>query len=206
MDGRKQWEDYEYIECLDGEVINMRQLLKDQALAKTALMKLFPLAGIVASKFQFIYTFHVNTQATDGFRIFVNPQFTSHLDLTQKVFVMAHECMHVILNHLRRAKRLGHNHERSNIAGDYEINVGLVDMGLIPERTVHEIEGLFDKKYSKWSYEQIYDDNPPGPKKQQQQPQSQGDNDNSTKIEADQAYIDGWNKAIEDYMNGKLKL
>ena len=30
MDGRKQWEDYEYIECLDGEVINIEMQRADE--------------------------------------------------------------------------------------------------------------------------------------------------------------------------------
>ena len=46
------------------------------------------------NKLRTIYTFQVKTQATDGYNLFVNPQFTYNLDLTGKVFVMAHEIMH----------------------------------------------------------------------------------------------------------------
>ena len=134
----KRWEDYETILCPDGTVIDMVNLLEEQHRAMAALTHLAPMFGGFISKLRFIYTFRVKTQATDGFNVFVNPQFTNNLDFTGKCFVMAHELMHCLLNHMRRGK--GHDHERSNIAADYEVNVTLADIGLFKEATMKKLK------------------------------------------------------------------
>ena len=154
----KKWEDYDTIVCPDGQIIDMVQLLDDQQRAKAALTHLFPAVGGLVTKLRFVYTFQVSTQATDGFNVFVNPQFTYNLDLTGKCFVMAHEIMHCLLNHMRRGKN--HDHEKSNIAADYEVNITLADIGLFSIGAMEKIGALVDKKYSGWGYEKIYDDNP----------------------------------------------
>ena len=69
----KRWEDYETIVCPDGQVIDMVDLLEEQARAQAALVHLAPMFGGFVSKLRFIYTFRVKTQATDGFNLFVNP-------------------------------------------------------------------------------------------------------------------------------------
>lgn len=157
----KRWEDYDTIVCPDGEVIDMQQLLTDQQRACAALSHLLPALGGLISKLRFVYTFRIPTQATDGYNIFINPQFTSHLDLTGKTFVLAHEIMHNLLNHLRRAQVAGHESEKSNIAADYEVNITLAkDLGLVKVDTVKKGGYLIDEKYHTWGYEKIYNDNP----------------------------------------------
>ena len=70
-----------------------------------------------------IITNEIDTMATDGIRIFMNPRFTAELTDTQCIFVILHECMHNILNHLTREKQNGFSdHQRANIAADYEVN------------------------------------------------------------------------------------
>ena len=129
-DGKgKRWEDYDTIVCPNGQVIDMNKLLDDQQRAIAGLVHIMPFFGGFVSKLRTIYTFRVQTQATDGFNLFVNPQFTYNLDMTGKVFVLAHEIMHCVLNHMRRGK--GHDHEKSNIAADYEVNAWINDIGLI---------------------------------------------------------------------------
>lgn len=216
----KRWEDYDTIKCPDGQIIDMQQLLDDQQRAKAALCHILPWFQGFVGKLRHIYTFRVSTQATDGKSIFINPQFTYNLDLTGKVFVMAHEIMHCVLNHLRRGK--GHDPEKSNIAADYEVNITLEELGLIKAATMQKIGALYDKKYSGWGYEKIYDDNPSGPSndsmsndKQKNQAQknqqggsgsgSGGSGNNDNQQYSDE-YKKGWNKAMEDYKAGKLKL
>lgn len=214
----KRWEDYDTIVCPNGQVIDMVKLIDEQQRAKAALIHIMPVFGGFVNKLRHIYTFRVPTQATDGVNIFVNPQFTYNLDLTGKVFVMAHEIMHCVLNHLRRGK--SHDPERSNIAADYEVNITLANMGLVKIDTVKKLEGLIDTKYSDWGYEKIYDDNPSGASSQsmnnqkqssqaQQNQQGQGSGSGSGQG-GDQQYSDdfkkGWAQAMEDYKNGKLKL
>ena len=223
-DGRdskgKKWEDYDTILCPDGEVIDMQKLLEEQQRACAALGHLLPALGGFVSKLRFVYTFRVDTQATDGYNIFVNPQFTSHLDLTGKTFVLAHEIMHCLLNHLRRANELGHDHKKSNIAADYEVNITLAeDLKLIKASTIKSIGALIDSKYHTWGYEKIYADNPSGPSnsmnnkdqsnKAQQNQGKQGQGSGGAgggQQQFDPDYIKGWNDAVKDYMDGKLSI
>lgn len=214
----KKWEDYDILELPDGTKIDMAKLLDEQDRAKAALAHIEPFFGGMIGKIRFVYTFHVDTQATDGYNIFVNPLFTSKLDLEQKVFVLAHEIMHCVLNHMRRSKIAGHDHHKSNIAGDYEINTYLEQMGIVSLDTIKRTEALYDKKYNDWGYEKIYDSNPSGPSQNQQDPQQQknqnskdsgqgsGGSSNQNQGPKSKDWIDGWNKAMEDYKNGKIKL
>lgn len=164
----KKWEDYDYIICPNGEKINMQQLLDDQNRAKAALIHLEPVFSGFISRLRPVYTFQIPTQAVDGVNLFINPQFTSKLDLTGKVFVLAHEIMHCVLNHIRRGK--GHDHERSNIAADYECNITLANMNLFASSldksiavirgSLKDFEPYLDKKYLNMGYEAIYADCP----------------------------------------------
>ena len=217
----KRWEEYDTIKCPNGQIIDMVKLLDEQQRAKAALVHIMPFFGGFINKLRTIYTFHVETQATDGYNLFVNPQFTAGLDLTGKVFVMAHEIMHCVLNHMRRGAQ--HDPKKSNIAADYEVNCWINDIGLIKSSVMEKIGALYDKKYSGWGYEKIYDDNPKGPtdsmenKDGEQQAQKnqkgqqggqggQGSGGQNQKQEYSEEYKKGWNQAMEDYKNGKLKL
>ena len=216
----KKWEDYDTIKCPDGEIIDMQKLLTEQQRAAAALGHLLPALGGFVSKLRFIYTFRLDTQATDGYNIFVNPQFTSHLDLTGKTFVLAHEIMHCLLNHLRRAKELGHPMEKANIAADYECNVTLAkDLDLVSPGDIKKLDALYDDKYHGWGYEKIYADNPPrggngqnmnnknqsSQAQQNQGQQGQGGGQGGNQ-QLDPDYIKGWNDAVKDYMSGKLSI
>ena len=217
----KRWEEYDTIKCPNGQIIDMVKLLDEQQRAKAALVHIMPFFGGFINKLRTIYTFHVETQATDGYNLFVNPQFTAGLDLTGKVFVMAHEIMHCVLNHMRRGAK--HDPKKSNIAADYEVNCWINDIGLIKSSVMEKIGALYDKKYSGWGYEKIYDDNPSGPtdsmenkdgeqhaqknhQVQQGHQRGQGSGGGNQKQEYSEEYKKGWNKAMEDYKNGKLKL
>ena len=215
----KKWEDYDEIVCPNGQVIDMAKLLDEQQRAKAALVHIMPFFRGFINKLRPVYTFRIPTQATDGFSIYINPQFTYNLDLTGKVFVMAHEIMHCVLNHLRRGK--AHDPEKSNVAADYEVNITLADMKLVKVSDIEKLGGLVDTKYSGWGYEKIYDDNPSGPssgdmnndgeskdaeKNQQQNSDSSGSGGGGGKQELSADYKAGWNQAMEDYKNGKLKL
>jgi predicted metal-dependent peptidase len=93
------------------------------------------------------------TMATDMKKIYYNPRWVEEeLRETPKVmFVMAHEVMHVCLEHgLRRMRR---NPILWNIAGDFAINLVLVDAGFD-----YPGNGCYDEKYKGWSADQIYED------------------------------------------------
>lgn len=219
----KKWEDYDTIVCPNGQVIDMAKLLDEQQRAKAALVHIIPFFNGFINKLKPIYTFRIKTQAVDGKHLFINPQFTANLDLTGKVFVMAHEIMHCVLNHIRRGK--SHDPQKSNIAADYEVNITLEEMGLVKSSVMNKLNALYDKKYAGWGYEKIYDDNPSlnnnesmdnsneasdasSNSDQNQSSDSKGNSngDNSSNQQQSADYMAGWNQAMEDYMNGKIKL
>lgn len=211
----KRWEDYETILCPDGYRIDMVNLVEEIERAKAALTHLAPMFGGLIHKLYTIYTFKVSTMATDGSHLFINPQFADkELDFTGKVFVLAHEVMHCLLNHLRRARVAGHNDARlSNVAADAETNITLVDIGLFKDSTIKNLKGIYDPKYKNWGYEKIYDDIKPDTGKSMDNSsesskakQNEGEQlGNNTKSYSDD-YKAGWKQAMEDYKAGKLKL
>ncbi len=202
-----------------GKEVDMVKVLKDTELALAFLNGQYPFFGSLLRRLNLEYSFEVGTGATDGTRLIVNPEYFGKLTIREKVFLIMHEVMHCALSHIVRAEEAGFEHSRANVAGDYEINGLLVEDGLISEAEIKK--WLYSKKYAEghWPFEFIYKDNPPGPKddfQQQQQSQQQsqsqsqsqsqngqGDNDNTPKS-AD--FIDGWNKAMDDYKAGKIKL
>lgn len=75
----------------------------------------------------------IPTMATDGESIRYNSTWTESLTLQEVIFVLAHEVMHCVLDHMgRRGTR---DHARWNQAADYAINQVLVDdeVGSMPE-------------------------------------------------------------------------
>ena len=173
----KRLEDYDVVVGPSGKKIDMAKLLDDQHRAMASLRHIAPQFGGLITSLQFVYTYKVDTQATDGFRIFVNPEFTDSLDHTGKVFVMAHELMHCLLNHLRRGKKIDALNQKGNIAADYEVNQTLVDMGLFKTSTIEKLQGFIDAKWSRVSFETIYS-KIPNPPQQKGQGGGQGQNQN----------------------------
>lgn len=123
----------------------------------------------LAAKFKFfaeilyrldiIYTYssEIPTAATDGCRIFINPNFFYPLTQKQIIFIMCHEVMHVALLHITRIN--GRDHDRWNVAGDYEINLLLANEGLMTvEEIAKDLEGLINKDYANKNAEQLYND------------------------------------------------
>lgn len=205
----KKWEDYDTIICPNGQEIDMQALLDDQERAKAALVHLCPFFGDFIGKLRPVYTFRIETQATDGKDLLINPQFTYNLNFSQKVFVLAHEIMHCALNHMRRAKSMGITPQQGNIAADYECNITLAKeagdngLGIISMKTMQEIKAYVDKKYAGWGFEKIYNDCKGQYNDNQDNSMSGGDDIQQV---ADADYIKGWNQAIADWKAGKLKL
>jgi predicted metal-dependent peptidase len=66
----------------------------------------------------------VPTMATDGLSILYNEQWVNSLSLNEVVFVLAHETLHCVFQHMTR--RGSKNPNKYNIAADYVINDVLV--------------------------------------------------------------------------------
>lgn len=217
----KRWEDYDYIKVPNGhggyDIVDMVKLQDDLETAKAALIHLQPFFMAFVGKLHWIFTFRISTQATDGYYLFMNPKFTYDLSMEEKVFVMAHEIMHCVLNHMRRGR--GHEPGRSNIAADYECNITLADeMDLISINTMKNLGAYVDKKYNRMGYEAIYDDisesgegsqdNSDSDQSQGQEKESNNSNNSNGGKSSSQTksadYKSGWMKAIEDWQNGKI--
>jgi predicted metal-dependent peptidase len=93
------------------------------------------------------------TAATDGRNLFYNSQFFDKLTTKQIEFVIAHEILHCVFDHIiRREER---NPQLYNVACDYKVNNTLVrdKIGDVPDIQIYQ-----DYKYDGWTSEEIYDE------------------------------------------------
>lgn len=104
----------------------------------------------VAMRLPFHWDNSQPTAYTDYKSIGYNTEFFMELSAEERVFLLAHEAMHVALMH---NFRIGNrNHKLWNDACDYAINIELRDAGLKLPQGV-----LYNKAYKGMSAEQIYD-------------------------------------------------
>ena len=80
----------------------------------------------------------VDTAATDGKNIFINPEFFLGLDPEERIFIMLHEIMHNVYQHSIRCGF--RKHETWNKAGDYVINDELIQRNFkMPKGGLHDV-------------------------------------------------------------------
>lgn len=92
----------------------------------------------------------IGTACTNGKYIKYNPDFYLGLTEDERIFLMAHETLHVVFMHMIR--RNDRNPYLWNVAADYVINAALKEHGF------SLIEGaLYDKKYEGLTSEEVYD-------------------------------------------------
>ena len=116
----------------------MQDVTKRISKAKTALILEHPFIGSVALNMPMSIDNSVPTAATNGKRVLFNEEFCNGLSDEELKFLVAHECMHPMLEHnFRRGER---DTYKWNQAADYVINKLLTDEGIgkMPE------QGLLD--------------------------------------------------------------
>jgi len=93
------------------------------------------------------------TAATDGRNLFYNSQFFDKLTTKQIEFVIAHEILHCVFDHILR--RDDRDPTLYNVACDYKVNNSLVRdrIGDKPDIDIYQ-----DFKYDGWTSEEIYDE------------------------------------------------
>jgi len=114
------------------------EISKRLSKAKTSLVLEHPFIGNIALNMPFEVTEEVPTAATNGSMVKFNPEFCENLTDEELKFLVAHECMHPMLEHpFRRGEK---DIRKWNSAGDYVINQLLVDekIGSMPQG------GLYD--------------------------------------------------------------
>jgi predicted metal-dependent peptidase len=95
------------------------------------------------------------TAATDGRSIFYNRDFFTKMSVKQVEFVIAHEIMHNVFDHMSR--REGRDPKIFNIAADYCVNGQLV-RDRIGDHNVPDIQIYHDPQHYGKSAEQVYDE------------------------------------------------
>ena len=118
--------------------LDMKKLTTKLAKAKTALILEHPFIGTIALNMPFVFDESIKTAATNGKRVAFNPEFVDSLTDEEVKFLVAHECMHPMLEHnYRRGER---QPRRWNMAADYVINKLLVDdsIGRMPKLGLHD--------------------------------------------------------------------
>lgn len=94
------------------------------------------------------------TAATDGRHLYYNTQFFNAMNNKEIEFVIAHEILHCVFDHLTR--REDRDPKLYNIAADYIVNNMLVRDRIGQKPTL--VDCFQDFKYEGWSSEEVYDD------------------------------------------------
>ena len=94
------------------------------------------------------------TAATDGRHIYFNREFFEKLTVKQVEFVIAHEILHNVFDHMGR--RESRNPKIFNIAADYCVNGQLV-RDRIGDHQIPDIKIFHDAKYYGMGAEEVYD-------------------------------------------------
>jgi len=94
------------------------------------------------------------TAATDGRTIYFNREFFSPLSVKQIEFVIAHEILHNVFDHLGRTE--GRDRRIFNAAADYCVNGQLIRDRIGEQPPAIQI--FHDPKYYGWGAEAVYDD------------------------------------------------
>jgi predicted metal-dependent peptidase len=123
--------------------------------ARVGLLLRHPFFGNMATRLKIVEgSDWLSTAATDGRAIYFSRPFFEKLTTKQIEFVIAHEIMHNIFDHMSR--REGRDPKIFNVAADYCVNGQLVRDKI--GDTIPEIKMFHNPKYYGWGAEQVYDD------------------------------------------------
>ena len=149
------------------------------------------------------------TAYTDGVRIAFGPEFLEGLSDDELDFVMMHEVLHVVLQHVFRGE--GRDHERFNIAADIVINsnIKLENGGKASSISLSKYGGELmhlapdGKEGHLYTAEEVYEMLPPTPKRKKQDifPSSGAGTDKgrAKKAQAKAEDVDGASKIWDDH-------
>jgi predicted metal-dependent peptidase len=123
--------------------------------ARIGLLLKAPFFGNLATRMQLINADDwCPTAATDGRRFYYNSEFVNKMPLKQVEFLVGHEVLHAVYDHMGRVG--DRDHKIWNIADDFCVNGDLIDQRIGERITVCGM--LYDPKYKGMSAEEVYDD------------------------------------------------
>ena len=150
----------DFVSPITGETLDMIKIRDRIDYVRGSVYNVNPCFGALLENLNFIYTFDVPTQATDGTRLLINPEWTDKLSDGEIRFVLIHELMHCVFDHLNRGK--GHKPMLSNVAADFEANGACFIDEFVTKWQMEHLGSYFSDKYATysdlWSYEMIYED------------------------------------------------
>ena len=123
--------------------------------ARIGLLLKHAFFGNLATRLQLINADDwLTTAATDGLKLYYNSRFIMMLKPKEVEFLVAHEVMHVVYDHIGR--RIDRDPEIWNIANDYTVNADLKKHKV--GEFITTVPCLYEKKYEDWTSEDIYED------------------------------------------------
>ena len=158
LDGKKNWEPNHDI--TEKELLVMREEVLDRIIvARVGLLLRHPFFGNMATRLQIKAADDwCPTAAVDGRNLYYNTQFFNAMNNKEIEFVIAHEILHCVFDHLGRRTWQGRDLDPmlSNIAQDYIVNNTLVRdrIGQMPSI----VDCFQDFKYDGKTSEEIYDE------------------------------------------------
>lgn len=127
---------------------DIKELISLIKLKMFALKDMTFMANLCCS-LQTVLTDTVSYGATDGKHLYINPDKFMELTNEERMFLLAHETLHVAYLHMGRLDN--RNHTKWNYATDYVINLALVNNGF-----TMIAGGLLDRQYEGMSADEVY--------------------------------------------------
>ena len=123
----------------------------DIEVLKRKMLVKYPFFGSVVTNVDYKESKNIIAAATDGKIIYYNPNFLNELNISEQIFIFAHEVCHIAFNHILRSENK--DNDLWNIATDAVINQFLKRDGLtmvqggvdIKEAINYDVETLYEK-------------------------------------------------------------
>ncbi len=134
----------------------MREIVHERIItARVGLLLRHPFFGNMATRLKIVAADEwLMTAAVDGRNLYYNTQFFNAMDNKEIEFVLAHEILHMVYDHLgRRGDRIPLLY---NIAADYIVNNELIDQRIGTKPKI--VDCFQDFKYRGWASEAVYDE------------------------------------------------
>lgn len=147
---------FEPVELTEQELLEMRKEVQDRIIvARVGLLMRHPFFGNMAVRLQVKHCDDwCPTAATDGRNLYYNTQFFNAMSNKEIEFVIAHEILHCVFDHIGR--REDRDPILHNISADYIVNNTLVRDRIGEMPTL--VQCFQDFKYDGWTSEEVYDD------------------------------------------------
>ena len=187
---------------------------EDIEYVRDAVLRKFPLLGVTMARLKTVAAEKVGgtvvgTAGTDGKTIYYSPTYFDTLSDDEKVFVYAHEVMHVAFNHVLRSGN--RNHRLWNQATDAVINQMLMAENLpmaeggvdIAEAIHHSAEEMYEKllqeKEEKQKQKEQNKKDKDDQKNQDESGSGDGDSDEDENEQAGHDNHEIWKEAVKQH-------